>query len=60
MGIFADTANINNRSSFADQGKQTSVSVAANIMKFAVSVCSKQSEGIYIWKMELYIYIHIQ
>jgi hypothetical protein len=45
MGIFAETAKVNYRLSFADQGKQTSIfrfTFVENKQMF--SVCSKQTE----------------
>jgi hypothetical protein len=51
MGTFAETANINNRLSFADQGKQTSVfrfPFATNRQKLPFSVSTVFPEYIYI------------
>jgi hypothetical protein len=72
MGMFAETAIIDYRLSFASQGKQTSVFrfglqqtdfcfpfwFAANKQKFAVflSVCGKQKE-VAVFRIYIYIYI---
>ncbi len=63
MGAFAETANIDNSLSIADQGKQTSVfcsPLTENKQKLAV--CSKQTEVDVFRQLcfpYLYIYIYI-
>jgi hypothetical protein len=71
MGTFAETAIVDYRLSFADQGKQTSVFrfAASNKRKYAVSVFRLQETNgsvpfsiclyLYIRKTELYNYIPI-
>jgi hypothetical protein len=44
MGTVADTANVDYRLSFADQGNKLSFSVCKTQRNFAVSVCSKQAK----------------
>jgi hypothetical protein len=47
MGIFAETAKVNYRLSFADQGKQTSLfrfPFVENKHTSMLSVCSKQTK----------------
>ncbi len=49
MGSFAETTTVDNHLSFADQGKQTSISrcllqQANGSLLFPFSVCSKQTE----------------
>jgi hypothetical protein len=44
MSTFAETAIVDYRLLFANQGKQLPFRFAANKQKFAVSVCRKQME----------------
>jgi hypothetical protein len=47
MGTFAETANVDYRSTFADQGKQTSIFLFhknKGSLPFLFSVCSEQTK----------------
>jgi hypothetical protein len=62
MGTFAETASVDYRFLFADQGKQTPFSFSiSSKRKFVVSVfCLEQTNGSYLFLLVPYTYTYIE